>query len=254
MSLDSNASIKSVKDAEREVAELRLAMVGMGKAMGEWLTSLAGQSEQACQQVSAREGLERVRDTLLDAAGKGVDEIVKEWGWHEGLEAPRSRDSTPNPLTAPEAALPNQPLPVPDEVVFDAEEITPTMPSFPVLEKPPQLPVNPAIMQSAPLQSHASGSKPPLYLSSRHDKPIATLPRVPITAPVQSQSISNSTALWPSRAASSISRRPVKREDEDGTEANLNGDPLAGVGVSALKADETRRRTAVDPLLGVGVR
>ena len=122
-SMDSNISIKSLRDAEREVAELRLAMMGMGKAMTAWMEAIAasattsskgdlsgsGKASAAPTEGGVKEfstdtsdwkGLERVRDTLLDAAGSEIDDIARQWAWHDGLEAPpsnhTSRGGTPS--------------------------------------------------------------------------------------------------------------------------------------------------------------
>lgn len=118
-SMDSNISIKSLRDAEREVAELRLAMMGMGKAMMGWMETIeaaqargvdtgagpesaprAGQTDERASAAasivegSEWKGLERVRDTLLDAAGSEHEDIVRQWAWHEGLEAPPSNQTS----------------------------------------------------------------------------------------------------------------------------------------------------------------
>ena len=266
-SADSNISIKSVRDAEREAAELRLSMVGMGKAMSEWLILLSEYSGKSPQQASALKGLERIRDTLLDAAVKEVDEIVKEWGWHEGLETSRSRGSTPLTATSSTSApiASSAPTDMPtlprDEVVFDAGEVTPTTPSFPALPLIPSMPVPPSL-QRAPMQNQVSGSQPPMHLAARDDKPSATLPRIPLAAPPRPHP-HNFSPSWPARTVSTATDVDgviaTRQEDE---EVKANGDPLAGLGVTAAKADGARRGPVsgkrgdpvVDPLLGVGVR
>ncbi|OCF34976.1 TBC1 domain family member 5 [Kwoniella heveanensis BCC8398] len=124
-SIDSAESVQSLKDAELEMAELRLAMVGMGKAMSEWLdllrpatlASIASPSSDTDQlaasenassenKMNAWKGLEKIKDSLLDAAGKETEDIVREWGWHDGLEASSSRASTPAPLATPASGAP----------------------------------------------------------------------------------------------------------------------------------------------------
>lgn len=262
-SIDSTASMKSLRDAERELAELRLAMVGMGKAMSEWLTILPALSEPTAAHVSATRGLERIRDTLLDSAGKDVDDIVKEWVWHEGLKAARSRGPTPISTSGPGPGDQSTIQPVSDELVSDAGEVTPTFPSFPAMPFTPTMPFSLTFSHSAPLQSHASESRPPLHLSTRDDKPIASLPRAPMTAPLHA---TKSTSSFQGRAngiqADNHGATGSTRVDQEGEvqPAKSNGDPLAGMGVSTEKANGSRRAGphggggGVDPLLGVGVR
>ncbi|WVQ94062.1 hypothetical protein IAU59_001140 [Kwoniella sp. CBS 9459] len=126
-SIDSAASVQSLKDAELEMAELRLAMVGMGKAMSDWLDLLrsapspASVSSTSNGEVRAGDtdrehawkGLEKIKDSLLDAAGKETEDIVREWGWHDGLEASSSRASTPAPLATPASTAPQPTNPPP---------------------------------------------------------------------------------------------------------------------------------------------
>ena len=261
-SVDSNISVKSLKDTEREMAELRLAMVGMGKAMDEWLSSLGSDSEHTSEQLTAREGLGRVRDTLLDAAGKEVDEIVKEWGWHDGLEASRHQDSLPISLTSNPSISTASPIPV--DVGFDGGDVTPTALTTPVLASMPPVPRDPSPFRSVPIQNHASGSRPALYLSSRNDTPIAALPRVPVTASARAESArmsSSNHTSWPAKAVENMSRfSAVEQGEENETDGSaVNSDPLAGMGVSMAKVNAKRRAGSrgsgeVDPLLGVGVR
>lgn len=72
--------------------------MGMGRAMGEWMGRIerdlggaggGGGGGEVMGVLAGKEweGIGRVRDTLIDAAGKEVEEMVRMWGWHEGLEA-----------------------------------------------------------------------------------------------------------------------------------------------------------------------
>ncbi|WWD22360.1 hypothetical protein CI109_106851 [Kwoniella shandongensis] len=276
-SIDSQSSQKTVKDAEREMAELRLAMLGMGKAMTEWLTTLRSEGEDEDpdgEKEAAWKGLDKIRDTLLDAAGSEVDEIVREWGWHDGLEAPRSRATTP----APNPALASEPPPVPiaapldvqiekkdspipaHKGTMDFEDVTPTPPSVAVLPSMPTLPVAPPITANPGPSQSALPPKPSVHLSSSRGSPATGLPRIPITAPLgsgfaryepQEQTTRPSSAGWNSSSGY------VNRDDRDGEVGN--GDPLAGLGVSVRKPAGTasgkpNASSGVDPLLGVGVR
>lgn len=134
------------------MAELRLAMLGMGKAMSGYLTPSLN-----------KEGLAKVRDGLFEAAGGDLEDLVKEWAWHEGLE--RSTTSVggqeiPDPITqAPKAELP---------------KAVPSTTSSLNTPRPYPSPV------ASPTFNSARAS---LALSSRNDTgPLASLPRVPQTA------------------------------------------------------------------------
>ncbi|KAI9635956.1 rab-GTPase-TBC domain-containing protein [Dioszegia hungarica] len=219
-SMDSNISIKSLRDAERDMAELRLAMVGMGKAMNEWMSALSVTEEVA--KGDAYNGLGRVRDTLLDAAGCEVEDVVRQWGWHEGLEAPRSRDETlssaPSSAARPTQAEAPPPSPTPNH--FSSPE-TPKVSSFPTAPRPAVI---------AP--------KPTLHLSSRDDKPSTGLSRVPLTPPVRDSMRAEQSRV---PAGSAVPRRDggLAAGGPRGVSDPL--DPLAGLHVSK------------DPLGGFGL-
>lgn len=239
------------------MAELRLAMLGMGKAMGEWISILRlSDEDETPDRATAWKGMERVRDTLLDAAGSEVDDIVKEWGWHDGLEAPRSRGNTPTPT-------PDPPTPVKDSIplspqvhhsISSSTEVTPTPPSVSVLPATPTFPTYPT---SPPASSEASGSRPTWNMPQRDDRPITNLPRVPVAPQKPNKHIATMQAEFRSPAIQS----PLE-SDSDDTGYSGNADPLAGLGVGIGKRDEKRSGGggskrgggSVDPLLGVGVR
>lgn len=74
--------------------------MGMGKAMTGWMEGIfregsetgdAGKDDLVSGQIIKTsadwKGLERLRDTLLDAADTEHDDIVQHWAWHHGLEA-----------------------------------------------------------------------------------------------------------------------------------------------------------------------
>jgi TBC1 domain family protein 5 len=88
----SHSSVRSLRDVERDLAELRLAMLGMGKAMSGWLLSLEAGGEEA---EAAKEGMGKLKESLLNAASAETSTIVHQWGWSEALETPPSRSSTP---------------------------------------------------------------------------------------------------------------------------------------------------------------
>jgi TBC1 domain family protein 5 len=88
------------------MAEVRLAMVTMGKAMSLWMDTIkeanggAESSSDSAVQAEAWAGLDRVRDSLLHAAGKDVDDMVKDWVWNDDLDSSRSQASStvPTPI------------------------------------------------------------------------------------------------------------------------------------------------------------
>ena len=256
---DSLESAKTLRDAERELAELRLAMVGMGKAMGEWLAALRGNTGPV-----EREGLERVKETLLDAASKDIDEIVREWAWHEGLTAPSSRATTPSPSEPDTTGLMTK-----DDIPLAKEEITPTpqsVPSFQSTAMP-----SPAVC-SAPT---SAPPKPNAYpsLPMANGQPSPTLPRTPLTAPPSRKETPHSfnqprNASNPSRgrpASAGFARMPNSRSNPPSPAVQgapsssvasngVGGDPLAGLGVSSAGSAYKSQSNEVDPLLGIGIR
>jgi TBC1 domain family protein 5 len=267
-SMDSDVSIKSLKDAEREIAELRLALLGMGKAMTEWLHTVEpADSTSDDPHVDAWRGLGRIRDTLLDAAGQEVDEIVREWAWHDGLEAPSSRATTPGPDTSAPASASAEAT---NSNVFERSlpveppsEVTPTAPAVTIMPSTPRIPVPVPITAHQPSKVGTStnsrsqtmadnplSSKPVIHLSKRDDRPMAGLSRAPMTAPVSGSFPRTST--WsgsdaPRSPAQLSGSGPVSRDE--GT-----NDPLAGLGVRTAEKPSRRENTTrgVDPLLGVG--
>lgn len=258
-------------------------MVGMGKAMSEWVLYLPetmGQNE--------REGLGRIRDTLLDAAGKEVDEIVKEWGWHDGLETTSSRGETPIstpgspaiPLTesippislsrqdpGPSRPKPHAPPPIDAQVasvqsapIATAEEVTPT-PQAVAAFTSPSLPTNPSAVRSA---RGAGPSKALPYLSRTTDRPSPGLTRTPpVSAPLPRDLTSSPHPLSPDLTSSETGDTSrVIMDDlamQDRRHASDPLDPLAGLGVSVggrtgVHTKKNRGGGVVDPLLGLGLR
>lgn len=215
-SMDSSVSIKSLRDAERDLAELRLAMLGMGKSMAGWLEQL----DSASHDGDAWRGMERVRDSLLDAAGTEVEDIVREWGWNESLEAPPSASSTPGSL--PQTLPSDAPV---DAVASPRQDMekTPTQPQFPIMASPTTLP--------APTPNQGSSKRRleppvPLSLSRREDTPSASLPRSPMSTgamPYVSETRKTFVELPPSNMPA-LEVADVEQPK----------DPLAGIGASKV--------------------
>lgn len=259
--------MKTIKDAEREMAELRLAMLGMGKAMSEWLDVLHNSQQQMeeSERENAWKGLERVKDTLIDGAGKDVDEIVKEWGWHEGLEASSSRSSTPapsamdRPLEAPIA----EPELSPETVVsgpstMEFEEVTPTPLSVAVMPTTPRfLSASRHSISPVGQDNSFATSRAAKRLSAqaiRGDGSISGLPRVShIVPPVNSGSERYQPKEAERSASAGLGIIAVDEGEQSKDQLPVNVDPLAGLDT---KVRESRRHAGpgVDPLLGMDVQ
>lgn len=237
-------------------------MMGMGKAMSEWLEvvgpSLSDPSPEGNDDgtSSAWSGLARVKDTLIEAAAKDVEAIVKEWAWHEGLEAPRSRSVTPAPMNEAEDSIslpslpqnavhhPQSPIDHSASEVLPGQdtdhERTPVAPSVAVLPPTPSLPTfsssaaDPPTKGDYPPRSDATNVKPAtpmIHLGHRDDKPVAGLTRVPLSA---SPRVPNG---W---TASAVPERVNSTNSPRGGHTG-NGDPLAGLGVSAAQVEKRGR-------------
>ena len=226
-------------------------MMGMGRAMGEILDRLPeGVAD------SDKAGLRRIRDTLVGAAEQDVEEIVKQWGWHEGLETTSSRGATPappvqqatNPLQSSSPAPVTEPPETTPRAVGKTEEITPKAPAVSTFAKPPM-------------------PSPRLSTGSKTEPPSPGLTRVPTTAPMV-KTLPNSPvpphqaprrSLEETRSPPKLGNRVAPPgEIRKSTEREFVGtlDPLAGLGVSAkpaAAASKGGRGPGVDPL-GVGFR
>jgi hypothetical protein len=188
------------------MAELRLAMLGMGKAMVGYLSA------------NDNQGLEKVKDGLLGAGGGDLDESVKEWAWHDGLERTTVNGHGPDPSIS---------------IVQEAPKNA--VPTMGTLNTPRGYP------SPVPTPS-VTPAKPPLTLSNRTDSgPLSSLPRVPQTAPLarpHSQSRPNTNM-------SASNEQPDRRE----------ADPLGNLGVSQVVSNRQQQSKSApssgDPL-GVG--
>lgn len=285
---DDTASISSAKsllDAERQLAEVRLAMLGMGKAMTEWMEVLhdAGKDKdmQDVEIAEAWHGLDRVRDTLLEAAGREVDELVRDWAWNDGLDTSKSRSSSsaPTPIEATHP-FPSQPSLSPPPAAQEAQ-ITPKAQTSARMQSHGALPAPP---RAAAVPS-SSGTGPQLHLSSQHDQPAPSLtrtlhhPRPSLGSSANTtRRLSNSIALddatvpqlapapQPHAVASTrLASPPVSPSPPshvDVGDVGMDMDPLAGIGVETIPLDARRRSaifrgsaasgTATSPRMAVG--
>lgn len=86
----SSGSGRSLMDAEREIAELRLVMVGMAKAMSRWTDVAQTRDASDEDRRSAWQGLSRLQASLQSGAYTASSELAREWTWSESLEPSRS--------------------------------------------------------------------------------------------------------------------------------------------------------------------
>jgi TBC1 domain family protein 5 len=177
----------------------------MGKAMSGFLAS------------SDKEGLEKVKDGLLGAGGGDLDELVKEWAWHEGLERTTVNGHGLDPSTS---------------IVQESPKSA--VPTMGTLNTPRGYPS--PVPSTSPIPA-----KPPLTLSSRTDSgPLTSLPRVPQTAPL----------ARPHPQSRPNTNMRVSNEQPERPEA----DPLGNLGVSQTVRNHQQQSKSAsngDPL-GVG--
>ena len=154
---------RTLLDAEREIAELRLAMIGMGKTMGNWLDTLEemrGTAEDRREEV-AREGLRRLQRTLIDGATKTTSDL-KEWAWSQELlttPSVSSNASSADPLESSDNVLLST---VKSHATSDAEQSTPDRQSEELHRI--TLPANTFVLQS-PNEKDSAGRTPTLRSS-----------------------------------------------------------------------------------------
>ncbi|KAL1412025.1 hypothetical protein Q8F55_003022 [Vanrija albida] len=256
-SVDSLASTKSLLDAERQMAELRLAMVAMGKAMGEWLEVIREGDSSSAETAEAWRGLDRVRDGLLDAAGNDVEDLVQAWAWNDGLDSSRSRGATP--VTPSMAEPPQTPVtPMRSGAASpprNSVQITPKAPArapapAPVSTSGSSSATNPPLASPVPVPTTA---RPAIFLSHRDDRPSPTLPRMPIsrapvsTPPARATPQSPKSPQSPRSPPAPVVILPKPRVSSIGVVSDASSsssspmDPLAGIGVGVIARDERRR-------------
>lgn len=154
---------RTLLDTEREIAELRLAMVGMGKTMGNWLDTLEemrGAAGDRREDV-AREGLRRLQRTLIDGATTATSDL-KEWAWSQELVTTPSVSSNASSADPLESGDNVHLSTVKSHATSDAEQITHDRQS----EESPciTLPANTFVLQS-PNEKDSAGRTPTLRSS-----------------------------------------------------------------------------------------
>ena len=88
----SSEPARTLLDAEREIAELRLVMIGMGKAMGGWLEVVHPSHESASQTGGelverAWTGMQRLQESLLDGGAASTNDLARVWAWSQDLQS-----------------------------------------------------------------------------------------------------------------------------------------------------------------------
>jgi TBC1 domain family protein 5 len=261
-----------LKDADREIAELRLAMVGMGKTMAHWIEAL--EDPQTSTEVESRqaalEGLRRLQKTLIDGATTTTNEL-KQWAWSTDLATPSVSSMTSgNPLETGNstadiefAALHNSQN---MEQNFGASDQTPTKDDIP-------LPPNTFALETSPSKSafRAGPKHPAKQFARRSDSPTpreapitlrSTAPQARLTARVPSPvanppvSVPVSGGAEASPARTILDHNIVDAEISTATQPNTNVDPLSGLTVSNEPSSTHAygtKRLSKDPLRGLGI-
>ncbi|EJT52581.1 hypothetical protein A1Q1_03383 [Trichosporon asahii var. asahii CBS 2479] len=240
-------SVRSLLNADRQMAEVRLAMVGMGKAMAEWLELVRSGDGSPDEIAHAYKGLDRVRDSLLGAAGCDVEDLVRDWTWNEGLDThkAKSNSNTQTPLGSPRHRPQTDTAPIPGALLpkrGDSKPLPPEPPSARA-ESP-----EPAIIEEGlgAMGLSETKTKPP-------PPPVATLP----TAPAVHQPTTRPQQLFPvclsPRTHPHIQhlpskchpgphrRRQCRRQSSATHSPSPPLDPLGGLGVSESAKVERRR-------------
>lgn len=189
-------------------------MVGMGKAMAEWL-ELVRSGDGGPEDIAlAYKGLDRVRDSLLGAAGCDVEDLVHDWTWNEGLITHKSKSNsnsnTQTPLGSPRHRPQSDNVPIPSALLPKRTVSASASAQKPLPDTPPARAESPepAIIEeglgamglsetrtkpapppasvptmAAPAPDQKPKGAPALQLSTRNDTPSLTLPRIPVPAP-----------------------------------------------------------------------
>lgn len=255
-------------------------MVGMGKAMAEWLEVVRSGDGSGDDMALAYSGLNRVCGSLLGAAGCDVEELVRDWTWNEGLDTHKSKSANETPIGSPRrrpqtdagpipssllprrtdsagAAATQKPLPDtppardPSPERTGIEEGTGAMGLSETRARSPAPAAVPPATSSVKIAPGAPGHQPTLQLSTRNDTPIPTISRVPVPAaqPPAAAQLSPRTAVHtsPSMAttvAPTQEQQPVSPTHTPSPVTHSPSpplDPLGGLGVSESATVERRR-------------
>lgn len=217
------------------MAELRLAMVGMGKAMSVYMTPLDNDVSSISEE--QRRGLYRVKDALLDCAGRDVDSLVREWVWQEQTrpDEPEKADDEERPLptSVPQDITPGRIAPSTSTPHNSGSggngASTPTTPH-----------------SSFPSSTFSAPTKPALHLSSRTGNgPITGLPRVPQSAPLGG-------SRYTSTRTTGNSNSSIGKVTDVPTRKPLAGQEEGSTQPPGRKGDDGFKRQVVFDPLGAG--
>lgn len=245
------------------MAEVRLAMLGMGKAMTEWLDLLHGSGAKDATEEeieSAKRGLERIRDGLIETAVGDVDDLVKQWAWNDDLDTSRSRSTAATPVSM---QVPEPSTPPPRSSSLAQSQTTPkasVKKQSPTVPKQPQpQPPSPKLQENIPPKpiQPVSPESSRLHLSTRGDRPTAAIPRIPLHQPKPTHGRASSTseslakisahaeldpALLSRPASVPKSQTPPPASAKPAAPVPSGPvDPLAGVGVGLMRSGSTAR-------------
>lgn len=227
-----------LKDQERQLAEMRLVMVGMGKAMSDYLSLSQTDNDVDASGSEGILGLGRIRDALLDSADRDIESLAQEWVWKESVERKTSSNGA-GTASAPDKATEREGTPASvSQDTASSRSVTPATSDSAAMQAQtmPKMTKKPDTSFPSPSLPGSGASKPALYLSRRTDTaPITNLPRVPHSAP-----------LVGARSTS----------DKYSKESPRGPDPLAGRDVVSVtngaQGDRLKRASAVNDPLGAG--
>ena len=237
---------RTLLDAEREIAELRLVMIGMGKAMGSWMDIVHppnGPKSEAAPDATGQAwtGMHRLQESLLDGGAASTSDLAKVWAWSQDLHS----------ISTPASNL-----------VESGYPRSPTLSST----------GSNAIARSPVLSTHATFGvlSPSLASSGNFNAPrhFAAETRLSLNSPRNLNGFGSPKAAsfsptlhQPGQRDSSTSSGPISTSTEHGRSTNhLMPNPLDAPFEMPKSAHHTEdislqpsKKTSVDPLLGMGV-
>lgn len=273
---------RTLRDADREIAELRLAMVGMGKTMAHWIDTLEEPqlSPEAEPRQTALEGLKRLQKTLIDGATTTTNEL-KQWAWSQDLATTPSVSSmtSGNPLETGNVTGHS-----PDDIEFTAVRTTSDVePDVYGKDETPAkdtiaLPPNTFALETSPSKSSFRPAvtylHPPSQFTRRSQLPTPQEPSsASVVVPVLHHDINTffSPPVAPPNQESALFSTPASKQHirpaqsvldsnafdkPSGTDVSLVVDPLSGLTINHEPGSGHvygNTRLSKDPLRGLGI-
>lgn len=262
---------RTLLDTEREIAELRLVMIGMGKAMGSCMdvirrndraaqraaaatatTKAAQGSSEAAHEQRAQSserawvGLQRLQESLLDGGAASTSDLARDWAWSHDLQTNGDIPGSPlSPIhTATMVGGGGQHH---RRTSSGLNRVTmPPAPSYPIGSPTFNAPRN-----QRPSDAHRF-VVPPHSTGTVNDSSKAHGPRHQIssTAPMLPNTLQQSFAA-PPLSASVQHLSSSRRGDLDDTQAFEI--PTSDEYQDTIDLEPRKKPINVDPLLGVGV-